>query len=77
MQTDMINRVLMPDQTELPIHDWQRGQPNGVATLNANKKVVQDFSNGVLYARQLYAPPPYSATYSLVEWTYLMLTGGL
>ena len=77
MQTDMINRVLMPDQTELTIHDWQRGQPNGVATLNANKKVVQDFNNGVLYARQLYAPPPYSATYNLVEWTYLMLTGGL
>lgn len=76
MQTDMINRVLMPDQTELPIHDWQRGQPNGVATLNANKEVVQDF-NGVRYARQLYAPAPYSATYNLVEWTYLTLTGGL
>lgn len=76
MQTDMINRVLMPDQTELPIHDWQRGQPNGVATLNANKEVVQGFS-GVLYAQQLSAPPPYSSTYNLVEWTYLMLTGGL
>lgn len=77
MQTDMINRALMPDQTELPIHDWQRGQPNGVATLNANKKVVQDFNNGVLYARQLSAPPPYRDTYNLVEWTYLTLTGGL
>lgn len=76
MQTDMMNCALMPDQTELPIHDWQRGQPNGVATLNANKKVVQDV-NGVLYARQLYAPAPYSATYNLVEWTYLTLTGGL
>lgn len=76
MQTEMINRVLMPDQMELPIHDWQRGQPNGVATLNANKEVVQDF-NGVLYAQQLYAPPPYSATYNLVEWTYLTLIGGL
>lgn len=76
MQTDTINRALMPDYTELPIHDWQRGQPNGVATLNANKEVVQDF-NGVLYAQQLSAPPPYSATYNLVEWTYLMLTGGL
>lgn len=76
MQTDMINRVLMPDQTELPIHDWQRGQPNGVATLNADKELVQDFT-GLFYASPLSAPPPYSATYNLVEWTYLMLTGGL
>ena len=76
MQTDMINRVLMPDQTELPIHDWKRGQPNGVATLNANKELVQAF-NSLLYARQLPAPPPYSATYNLVEWTYLILTGEL
>lgn len=76
MQTDMINRVLMPDQTELPIHDWQRGQPNGVATLNANKELVQDFT-GVLYATPLPAPPPYGATYNLVEWTYLTITGGL
>lgn len=76
MQTDMINRVLMPDQTELSIHDWQRGQPNGVTTLTANRKIAQDFS-GLIYARQLPAPPPYSATHNLVEWTYLMLTGGL
>lgn len=72
----MINRVLMPDQTELPIHDWQRGQPNGVATLNANKELVQDFT-GLLYASPLPAPPPYGSTYNLVEWTYLTLTGGL
>ena len=76
MQTDMMNRVQMPDRTVLPIHDWQRGQPNGVATLNANSETVQDF-NGLLYAQQLLAPLPYSNTYSLVEWTYLMLTGGL
>lgn len=76
MQTDMINRVLMPDQTELPIHDWQRGQPNGVATLNANKELVQGFT-GLSYATPLPAPPPYGATYNLVEWTYLTLTGGL
>lgn len=76
MQTDMINRVLMPDQTELPIHDWQRGQPNGVATLNANKELVQDFT-GLPYATPFPAPPPYSATYNLVEWTYLTLTGEL
>lgn len=75
MQTDMINRVLMPDQTELPIRDWQRGQPNGVATLNADKKVAQGFD--LLYARQLPAPPPYGSTYNLVEWAYLTLTGGL
>ena len=76
MQTDMMNRVQMPDQTVLPIHDWQRGQPNGVATLNANKEIVQEFS-GLLYAQQLPAPPPYSASYNLFEWAYLMLTGGL
>ena len=75
MQTDMMNRVQMPDQTVLPIHDWQRGQPNGVATLNANSETVQEFST--LYAQQLPAPSPYSASYNLVEWTYLMLTGGL
>ena len=76
MQTDMMNRVQMPDQTVLPIHDWQRGQPNGIATLNANKEIVQEF-NGLLYAQQLPAPSPYSASYNLVEWAYLMLTGGL
>ena len=71
----MMNRVQMPDQMVLPIHDWQRGQPNGIATLNANKEIVQDF-NGLLYAQQLPVPP-YNTTYNLVEWTYLMLTGGL
>lgn len=76
MQTDMMNRVQMPDRTVLPIHDWQRGQPNGVATLDANSKIPQEFS-GPIYAQQLPAPPPYSASYNLVEWTYLMLTGGL
>ena len=76
MQTDMINRVQMPDQTVLPIHDWQRGQPNGIATLNKNKETVQDF-NGGAYARQYPAPPPYRDTYNLVEWAYLLLTGGL
>lgn len=76
MQTDRINRVQMPDQTALPIHDWQRGQPNGVATLDVNSETVQEFK-GLLYAQQLPAPPPYSASYNLVEWTYLMLTGGL
>lgn len=76
MQIDMISRVQMPDQTSVPIHDWQRGQPNGVAALNANKEIVQDF-NALIYAQQLPAPPPYSASYNLVEWMYLMLTGGL
>ena len=75
MQTDMMNRVQMPDQTALPIHDWQRGQPNGIATLNANSETVQEFN--ALYAQQLPAPSSYSNTYNLVEWTYLMLTGGL
>lgn len=76
MRTDMINRVQMPDQTSVPIHDWQRGQPNGVATLNANSKTVQEF-NGFAYAQQLPAPSPYSSDYNLVEWAYLMLTEGL
>ena len=76
MQTDTINRIQMPDQTALPIHDWQRGQPNGVATLDTNSELVQEF-RGLIYAQQLPAPPPYSAYYNLVEWTYLMLTGGL
>ena len=76
MQTDMINRVQMPDRMELPIHDWQRGQPNGVATLNVNSKIVQEFSESS-YAQHIPAPEPYSATYNLAEWTYLMLTGGL
>ena len=75
MQTDMINRVQMPDQTALPIQDWQREQPNGVATLNANKEIAQEFN--ALCAQQFPAPLPYSNTYSLVEWTYLMFTGGL
>ena len=75
MQTDTINRIQMPDRTALPIHDWQRGQPNGVATLNADSNIVQEFK--ALYAQQFPAPPPYSASYNLVEWTYLMLTGGL
>lgn len=76
MQTDMINHVQMPDQTTLPLQDWQRGQANGVATLDANSKLVQEFDS-LIYARQLPAPPPYSTTYNLVEWTYLIVTGGL
>lgn len=75
MKTDMINRVQMPDRSVLPIHDWQRGQPNGVVTLNENSKIEQEIS--FPYAQQIPAPPPYSDTYNLVEWTYLMLTGGL
>lgn len=75
MKTDMINRVQMPDRTELPIHDWQRGQPNGVVTLNENSEIEQEFR--LPYAQQIPAPPPYRDTYNLVEWTYLMLTGGL
>ena len=75
MQTDMINRVQMPDRTVVPLQDWQRGQPNGVATLNANSELVQEFN--ALYAQQFPAPLPYSATYNLVEWAYLMFTGGL
>lgn len=76
MRTDMMNCVQMPNHTVVPIHDWQRGQPNGIATLNANGKTVQEFSS-LPYAQQAPAPAPYSATYNLVEWTYLMLTGGL
>lgn len=75
MKTDMINRVQMPDRSVLPIHDWQRGQPNGVVTLNENSGIEQEIS--FPYAQQIPAPPPYSDTYNLVEWTYLMLTGGL
>lgn len=75
MKTDMINRVQMPDRSVLPIHDWQRGQPNGVVTLNENSEIEQEIS--FPYAQQIPAPPPYSDTYNLVEWTYLMLTGGL
>lgn len=75
MKTDMINRVQMPDRRVLPIHDWQRGQPNGIVTLNENSEIEQEFS--LPYAQQIPAPKPYSATYNLAEWTYLMLTGGL
>lgn len=75
MKTDMINRVQMPDRSVLPIHDWQRGQPNGVVTLNENSEIEQEIR--FPYAQQIPAPPPYSDTYNLVEWTYLMLTGGL
>ena len=76
MQIEMMNRVQMPDQTVVPLQDWQRGQPNGVATLDTNSKVAQEF-NEFIYARQLPAPPPYSNIYNLVEWAYLMLTGGI
>lgn len=76
MQIEMMNRVQMPDQTVVPLQDWQRGQPNGVATLDTNSKMVQTI-NGFPYARQLPAPPPYSNIYNLVEWAYLMLTGGI
>ena len=75
MQIDVIDHVQMPDQTVVPLQDWQRGQPNGVATLNMNSKLVQSIS--MTYARQLPAPPPYSGVYNLVEWTYLKLIGEL
>ena len=53
MAQQIIDHIVNPDGTIIEIHDHERGQPNGVATLDANGKVVQTF-NG--YATQLASP---------------------
>lgn len=74
--TDMINRILNPDQTIVELHDWGRGKPNGIATTNANNKLVQQWDN-LNYATQIKAPAPYTNTHNLAQWIFLMFTGGL
>ena len=55
MATRMQNHFVMPDgQTEVDIHDHARGQAHGVATLDENGKLVQDFA--VEYAEDFPSP---------------------
>lgn len=55
MATKMQNHFVMSDgQTEVDIHDHARGQAHGVATLDENGKLVQDFA--VEYATELPSP---------------------
>ena len=53
MSQQTIDHIVNPNGTIIEIHDHERGQPNGVVTLDANGKVVQTF-NG--YAIQLASP---------------------
>ena len=76
MAVDIMKGLRMPDGTTIELHDYERGQPNGVATLDANGKVEQDWNN-LIYATQIPAPAPYEDTYNLMEWTYLVLTGAI
>ena len=76
MPTDMMNRILMPDATVLEVHDVGRGQANGVATLDANGDLVQQLAD-LQYGTQIPAPEPYTSDYTLTQWLYLTLTGGL
>ena len=55
MATRTQNHFVMPDgQTEIDIHDHARGQAHGVATLDENGKLVQDFA--VEYAEDVPSP---------------------
>lgn len=42
--TEVIDHIVMPDQSVLEIHDHGRGQPYGIATLDENGKLEQLFS---------------------------------
>lgn len=76
MPVDVMKGLMQPDGTIIELHDHGRGQPNGVATLDANSKIEQDWE-GLIYATQISAPEPYTNTYNLAEWTYLVLTGAI
>ena len=74
MAVDIMKGVRMPDGTIIELQDWGRGKSNGVATLNENSKLVQDWE-GLVFASQISAPLPYTNTYTLTEWLYLFVTG--
>ena len=54
MAQRMINHIVQPDGTTLEIHDYARGQPNGVATLSAQGKLIQSLAS--VYATDLPSP---------------------
>jgi hypothetical protein len=64
METKIQDHFVMPDGvTEIDIHDYARGQAHGVATLDENGKLVQDFA--VEYAVDLPSP---TGSGSLVDY---------
>ena len=69
MSQKIMDHVVQPDGTIIEIHDHARGQPNGVATLNAQGKLVQPFSS--IYAIDLPSP---NGVDSLAIWTYKQFT---
>lgn len=51
--TETIDHIVMPDQSVLEIHDHGRGQPCGIATLDENGNLQQEFSG---YADEYPSP---------------------
>lgn len=60
--TEMIDHIVMPDQSVLEIHDHGRGQPYGIATLDENGALQQNFSG---YADEYPSP---TVDLSLIEY---------
>lgn len=60
--TEVIDHIVMPDQSVLEIHDHGRGQPYGIATLDENGVLQQEFSG---YADEYSSP---IANLSLIEY---------
>lgn len=60
--TEMIDHIVMPDQSVLEIHDHDRGKPYGIATLDENGALEQEFSG---YADEY--PSPIANT-NLIEY---------
>lgn len=66
-----MTHVVLPDWTTIDIHDHGRGQANGVATLNAQGKLVQDPAANYLFAESYPSP---DGVGTLVDWTYRQFT---
>lgn len=69
--SEMINYGVLPDSRVILIQDSGRHLPNGVATLDANKKLVEQI-NGE-YACDYPSPTPNK---NLMQYAYDVVTGG-
>ncbi len=69
--SEMINYGVMPDSRIVLIQDSGRHLPNGVATLDADKKLVEQL-NGK-YACDYPSPTPNK---NLMQYAYDIVTGG-
>lgn len=70
--SEMINYGVLPNSRVVLIKDHGRGKPNGVATLNSDKQLVEEVNNAV-YACNLPSPV---INKNLMRYTYELIIGG-